>query len=136
MSYVPADDTHENGRLSAFCSALSGEVGLHRGEDFPIFQHKNNSTWGQQWQERLDATLGAVTFLIPIITPRFAGNSTAKCGATVEEALQLLDQVPLNAIKLLPEVRDPATHQRLLEKADQSGAMLLGHQAGSQRRAA
>ena len=44
---------------------------------------------------------------------------------SAEEALQLLDQVPLNAIKLLPEVRDAATHQRLLEKADQSGARLI-----------
>jgi EAL domain-containing protein (putative c-di-GMP-specific phosphodiesterase class I) len=44
---------------------------------------------------------------------------------SAEEALQLLDQVPLNAIKLLPEVRDAASHQRLLEKADQSGARLI-----------
>jgi hypothetical protein len=49
MSYVRSDDSHENGRLSAFCARLSGEA----------------------WRKRLNDALGAVTLLIPIITPSF-----------------------------------------------------------------
>ena len=44
---------------------------VQTGEDFPIFQDRTHIQWGQAWQERLTASLGAVTFLIPIITPSF-----------------------------------------------------------------
>lgn len=71
LSYVRADDQHENGRLSEFCQRLSGEVRLQTGEVFGIFQDRNDIRWGEQWQQRIDDSLDAVTFLIPILTPGF-----------------------------------------------------------------
>ena len=71
MSYVRMDDAHENGRLSQFRERLSGEVRMQTGEAFEIFQDRNDIAWGQQWQQRIDGALDAVTFLIPIITPAF-----------------------------------------------------------------
>jgi F-box protein 11 len=71
MSYVRFDDQHENGRLSQFCERLAGEVRIQTGEEFHIFQDRNDIAWGQQWQQRIDESLDAVTFLIPIITPSF-----------------------------------------------------------------
>jgi F-box protein 11 len=71
MSYVRMDDAHENGRLSQFRERLSGEVRMQCGEAFEIFQDRNDIAWGQQWQQRIDGALDAVTFLIPIITPAF-----------------------------------------------------------------
>jgi F-box protein 11 len=71
MSYVRRDDQHENSRLTQFRERLSGEVGLQTGEEFPIFQDSNDIAWGEQWQQRIDGSLDAVTFLIPVLTPGF-----------------------------------------------------------------
>jgi cobaltochelatase CobT len=71
MSYVRMDDAHENGRLSQFRERLSGELRMHTGEAFEIFQDRDDIAWGQQWQQRIDGALDAVTFLIPIITPAY-----------------------------------------------------------------
>jgi formylglycine-generating enzyme required for sulfatase activity len=85
MSYVRADDAHENGRLSDFCARLSGEVRLHSGDEFPIFQDRNDIAWGQQWARRLEESLAATTFLIPIITPGFFKSDA--CRAELERFL-------------------------------------------------
>jgi parallel beta-helix repeat protein len=71
LSYVRLDDQHENGRLSEFCQRLSGEVRLQTGETFHIFQDRNDIRWGEQWQQRIEESLDAVTFLIPMLTPGF-----------------------------------------------------------------
>ena len=55
-------------------SASSGngwpaEVRAQTGEEFAIFQDRNDISWGQNWQQRLDEALDAVTLLLVIITP-------------------------------------------------------------------
>ncbi|CAK8724981.1 hypothetical protein KKHLCK_15550 [Candidatus Electrothrix laxa] len=86
MSYVNLDDQHEQGRLTQFRERLSGEVRMQTGEPFDIFQDRKDIAWGQQWQERIDESLDAVTFLIPIITPGFF-KSTA-CREELERFLK------------------------------------------------
>jgi F-box protein 11 len=71
MSYVRFDDQHDNGRLTQFRERLSGEVRVQTGEEFPIFQDRNDILWGQNWKERVEDSLDQVTFLIPIVTPSF-----------------------------------------------------------------
>ena len=85
MSYVRLDDAHEDGRLSEFRKRLSAEVKMQTGDEFPIFQDRNDIHWGQNWKERLEDSLDEVTFLIPIITPSFF-NSQA-CRAEFERFL-------------------------------------------------
>jgi F-box protein 11 len=71
MSYVHFDDQRENGRLTQFRDHLSAEVRVQTGEEFPIFQDRTDIHWGQSWKERLEESIDAVTFLIPIITPSY-----------------------------------------------------------------
>jgi hypothetical protein len=71
MSYVHFVDQHEHGRLTDFRERLSGEVQLRTGSEFPIFQDRKDIAWGQQWRERINESLDAVTFLIPILTASF-----------------------------------------------------------------
>jgi F-box protein 11 len=78
MSYVRFDDKHENGRLTEFRNRLSGEVRMQTGEDFPIFQDRNDIQWGQNWQERIEDSIDEVTFLIPIITPGFFNSPACR----------------------------------------------------------
>jgi cobaltochelatase CobT len=85
MSYVRFDDQHESGRLTDLCSRLSGEVRMQLGEAFAIFQDRNDIAWGQQWKQRIEDTLDATTFLIPIITPNFFKSPA--CRGEVERFL-------------------------------------------------
>jgi TIR domain len=86
MSYVRMDDQHENGRLTELCSRLAGEVRMQLGQEFLIFQDRNDISWGEQWKQRIDGTIDATTFLIPIITPSFFKSSA--CRGEVERFLE------------------------------------------------
>ncbi|WP_417914997.1 right-handed parallel beta-helix repeat-containing protein [Candidatus Electronema sp. JM] len=78
MSYVNEDDRHDNGWMTQFRERLSGEVRIHTGEPFDIFQDRKDIAWGQQWQERINQSLDAVTFLIPILTPAFFKSTACR----------------------------------------------------------
>jgi TIR domain len=76
MSYVHADDKY--GDLSTFRERLSDEVSAQIGTEFRIFQDRIDIGWGQQWRERIEESLDAVSFLVPIITPRFFGSEPCR----------------------------------------------------------
>jgi F-box protein 11 len=69
MSYVHSNDKY--GHLTTLRERLSDEVRVQTGEEFPIFQDRKDIQWGQNWKARIEESLDAVTFLIPIITPSF-----------------------------------------------------------------
>ena len=78
LSYVRADDEHDHGRITLLRERLEGEVRMQAGGSFEIFQDKRDIKWGQLWRDRLDSTLLTVTFLIPIITPRYFISSACR----------------------------------------------------------
>lgn len=84
MSYDRQDD--DDRRLSELRTRLSGEVAAQLGEPFPIFQDREDIAWGEQWQKRIDESLDNVTFLIPIVTPRFFRSRD--CRAELERFLK------------------------------------------------
>lgn len=69
LSYAHADDQQD--QITTLRKHLAEAVSATTGTTFHIFQDRNDINWGQQWQERIYGTLDAVTFLIPILTPRF-----------------------------------------------------------------
>lgn len=69
MSYAHID--HSDGYLTSFRKALSREIHLQTGQEFPIFQDRKDILWGKNWSSRIDQALNAATFLIVIITPSF-----------------------------------------------------------------
>ena len=71
LSYVRFDDQHESGQLTRFQERLSAEVRAQTGEEFLIFQDRNDIAWGQNWRARIEDALDAATLLIPVITPSF-----------------------------------------------------------------
>lgn len=76
MSYVRFNDQHDDGQLSQFRERLAAEIRVQTGKEFPIFQDRTDIAWGQNWRQRINETLDAVTLLLPIITPSFF-HSTA-----------------------------------------------------------
>lgn len=71
LSYVRSDDDHDNGQITQLRLKLEGELKAQTGRIFPIFQDRNDITWGQHWLQRIEGSLLEVTFLIPILTPSF-----------------------------------------------------------------
>jgi hypothetical protein len=61
-------------------------VDLQIGRGFPIFQDREDITWGQQWKSRIDGAIDTATFLIPIITPGFFRS--AACREELERFLE------------------------------------------------
>jgi parallel beta-helix repeat protein len=85
MSYARFDDQHHDGLLSQFRERLAAEVRAQTGQEFAIFQDRSDIAWGQNWQERIDEALDAVTLLLVIITPRLFRSTP--CRAEFERFL-------------------------------------------------
>jgi parallel beta-helix repeat protein len=111
MSYVRFNDQHDDGKLTQFRERLSAEVRVQTGDEFPIFQDRNDIAWGQNWQTRIDKTLDAVTLLLVIITPSFFRSPA--CRAEVEHFLARERELGRQDLILpvyyisTPEVDDP-----------------------------
>ncbi len=127
MSYVRFDDEHENGRLTEFCKRLSGEVRVQTGEKFHIFQDRNDIAWGEQWKHRLDESLDAVTFLIPIITPGFFKSPA--CRAELERFIDREKQLGRSDL-ILPVyyVNCPVLNNEKKRETDPLAKIIAGRQ--------
>ncbi|MFF3325195.1 right-handed parallel beta-helix repeat-containing protein [Streptomyces sp. NPDC002889] len=82
MSYVRFNDQHDDGLLTAFRERLGAEVRAQTGEEFEIFQDRNDVAWGQNWQQRIDEALDAVTLLLVIITPSLFRSPACRAEVT------------------------------------------------------
>jgi F-box protein 11 len=85
MSYARFNDQHDDGQLTQFRERLAAEVRVQTGEEFAIFQDRNDIAWGQNWQARIDQALDAVTLLLVVITPSFFRSPA--CRGEVERFL-------------------------------------------------
>ena len=98
LSYTHSDDEHEGGRITQLRERLSQEVRFQTAEEFLIFQERDDIKWGRNWQNRIHGALGAVTFLIPILTPSFFKSDY--CRAEVEQFLHREKQLDRNDLIL------------------------------------
>ena len=71
LSYVRADDAHDDGFIAALAGRLADEVHIQTGRPFEIFLDRNSIAWGQQWERRLRSGINAATVLLPVITPSY-----------------------------------------------------------------
>jgi parallel beta-helix repeat protein len=112
MSYAHFNDEHDDGLVSEFRSRLAAEVRVQTGEDFAIFQDRNDIAWGQNWQQRIDDALDGATLLLVIITPSLFRSSA--CRAEIERFLAREDELGREDLILpvyyvsTPELDDPA----------------------------
>jgi F-box protein 11 len=115
MSYARFDDEHDDGQLSLFRERLATEVRAQTGQEFVIFQDRADIAWGQNWQQRIEKALDAVTLLLVIITPGFFGSTA--CRGEVARFLRQEQQLG-RADLILPiyyisakEIDDPRVRQ-------------------------
>ena len=51
---------------------------MHTGGELTVIQDRNDPLWIQAWQDRVENSIDAVTFLIAVVTPRFFLNADCK----------------------------------------------------------
>jgi hypothetical protein len=79
LSYVHADDEHDDGLITAFRRKLEGELRAQTGyRELRVFQDRDDIAWGQAWRDRVDNSLDAATFLIPVVTPAFLASEQCR----------------------------------------------------------
>jgi F-box protein 11 len=84
LSYAHADD--RDGDITRLVGRLASEVGAYIGEEFAVFQDKQDLGWGQAWRRRVEESLDATTFLIAVLSPSFFRS--AECRLEVERFLE------------------------------------------------
>lgn len=77
-SYVHADDSAESGRIRQLANDLREQYALLTGEPIEIFVDQDALAWGDDWRERIDASLASILFFIPVITPRYFLSSECR----------------------------------------------------------
>lgn len=86
MSYASFDDENNNRYISKLCDLLSSEVEGQSGEPFPIFQDRKHINWGENWKNCIERHLNSVTFLIPVISPKYF--KSRNCREELEQFLR------------------------------------------------
>jgi hypothetical protein len=128
MSYVRSDDANDNGRISELRKRLEGEIRVQSGDNtFHIFQDREDIAWGQQWAQRINESLDAVTFLFPVITPGFFKSTACR-----DELKRFLDREKQLRRKdlILPiyYVDTPLLSNAAKRKADELGSLIADRQ--------
>jgi F-box protein 11 len=79
LSYAHADDEHDGGLITEFRRRLEGELRAQTGRrEMHVFQDRDDIAWGQAWKERVDGSLDAATFIIPIVSPAFLASDECR----------------------------------------------------------
>ncbi|MFE5815378.1 right-handed parallel beta-helix repeat-containing protein [Streptomyces sp. NPDC056479] len=127
MSYVRFNDEHDDGLLTQLRERLGTEVRAQTGEEFSIFQDRNDVAWGQNWQQRIDEALDEVTLLLVIMTPSLFRSPA--CRAEVARFLEREKELVRSDL-ILPvyyisarELDDP-----VLREADELARVLASRQ--------
>lgn len=70
-SYVHADDKAEGDRISRLATDVASQFEMLTGDRLELFLDRDAIKWGDEWREKVDASLEAVAFFIPVLTPRY-----------------------------------------------------------------
>jgi F-box protein 11 len=132
MSYVRYDDKYENGGITKFRECLSAAVKVHTGEEFKIFQDREDIEWGQSWKENIEGSLDNVTFFIPIITPGFFKSDN--CREELERFIKREKSLKRNDL-ILPVyyVRTPLIDDKTKRATDELAQVIAAHQLADWR---
>ena len=91
LSYVHADDQAEGGRIKQLASDLGDQYAMISGEPINIFVDRDDLVWGDNWREKIDASLNSGLFFIPVITPRFFEST--ECRRELQTFVRSADSV-------------------------------------------
>lgn len=77
-SYVRDDDEMDMERITELSRDVTRHYEGQTGDAIEIFLDVDGIRWGEDWQEKINATLSNVAFFIPVITPRFFKSAACR----------------------------------------------------------
>ncbi len=78
LSYVRRDDDAQRGRITQFARDLTETYELLYGHPVTLFVDREDIARGENWQQRLGEELGAATFLLAVVTPRYLTSEACR----------------------------------------------------------
>jgi hypothetical protein len=127
MSYSHADNQNDNDYLRKLCEHLSNEICVQTGEKFIIFFDRKDLTWGQNWAQRIEESIDATTFFIPIITPNFFKSEF--CRSELERFLQRQEKLKRKDLVLpIFYIEYPLLNDEDLKNKDELAFAITTHQ--------
>lgn len=76
--YAHIDDEADSGRVTRLAKKIQLEYQVLTTQKIEIFVDRDSLAWGDNWRERIDGSLQATTFYIPIITPSFIASKECR----------------------------------------------------------
>lgn len=76
--YAHIDDKADGGRVTRLAQKIQLEYQALTTQEIDIFVDRFSLEWGEKWRERIDTSLQATTFYIPIITPSFFNSAECR----------------------------------------------------------
>ena len=70
-SYVHKDDEADQGRICCLAHDVAEQFEMLTGESIELLVDKDALKWGDNWKDKIDASLASVAFFIPVLTPRY-----------------------------------------------------------------
>ncbi len=70
-SYVHADDEADRGRIVQLARDVSSQFEMLTGEPLGLFLDRDAIKWGEDWRNKIDASLALVAYFVPVMTPRY-----------------------------------------------------------------
>ncbi|MFC9326093.1 toll/interleukin-1 receptor domain-containing protein [Kitasatospora sp. NPDC057015] len=70
-SYTHRDNELDSGRILRLSEAIKNEFEIITGGELKVFVDSKSISWGEAWRIRIDTAIFGITFLIPVMTPRF-----------------------------------------------------------------
>jgi tetratricopeptide (TPR) repeat protein len=127
MSYAHFANDHDKGYLTKFCQRLSGEVELQSGDQFRIFQDREDIEWGESWKKRINDSLDNVSLLITVITPGFFKSDC--CRDELKRFLEREKKLGRNDLVLpVYYVETPLLEDKSLQAEDELAKIINSHQ--------
>jgi hypothetical protein len=117
-SYVRADDGAERGRIVDLAHDVVAQYELLTGESIELFLDRDNLQWGEAWREKIEKTLAAVAFFIPVLTPRYFQRK--ECRAELQQFAQKAEKLGVSELVMpilyvdVPGMHDPSPADDLM----------------------
>lgn len=77
-SYVHRDDEADGGRIVRLANDVVAQYEMLTGETISLLFDKDFLRWGDNWRDKIDASLASVAFFIPVMTPRYFMSSECR----------------------------------------------------------
>jgi len=70
-SYSHSDDGADRGRITLLATHLADEIRVLSGLELDLFVDRSSLEWGDEWRLKIDGSLSASTFMVPVLSPTY-----------------------------------------------------------------